>query len=354
MEAQSVRLSLGRVMSHTQFRRELWCMAVLALLALTGAARSEELPISVLTDIPLTASIANWGKLYSWVDGSPQSVKLALSNPGLSASPQVMAPTWAPLRMSDPIATGYGARAGIGFIAPKGFFPAPASDVRVQLVTSYVDAGVAQQLLLSQGSTDFGPFGPISAGCGTGIICLGSLASATNYQNWQTELKGMADFSFGRLIVSPSLSVFAKDAQSRQSILQGMAYSNWAEYGGRVEIDSTVDITKNALFGLRGSVGTAYRATSFTGSSVFDDPSVGQISALGTGSPVFASAEGSFLWKPVPWQTIKLYAGVQFDNRVPVAPDLVGIDLGLGGPSTITYETVRNFYLGSNFKVRLD
>jgi hypothetical protein len=341
-------------MSRTEFRRELWCMAGLALLALTGAAKSEELPISVLTDIPLTASIANWGPLYSWVDGSPQSVKLALSNPGLSASPQIMAPTWASLRTNDPVATGYGARAGIGFIAPKGSFPTPASDVRVQLVTSYVDAGVAQPLLLSQISTDLGPFGAISGGCSMGVTCLGSLASATSYQNWQAELKGTADLSFGWLIISPSLAVFAKDAQSRQSILQGMAYSSWAEYGGRLEIDLTVDITKNALIGLRGSVGTAYRATSFTGSSVFDDPSVGQISALGTGSPVFATAEGSILWKPVSWQTVKLYAGVQIDNRVPVAPDLVGIDLGLGGPGAITYETVRNFYFGSSFRVKLD
>jgi hypothetical protein len=154
--------------------------------------------------------------------------------------------------------------------------------VRVQLVTSYVDAGVAQPLLLSQISADLGPFGAISGGCSMGVTCLGSLASATSYQNWQAELKGTADLSFGWLIISPSLAVFAKDAQSRQSILQGMAYSSWAEYGGRLEIDSTVDITKNALIGLRGSVGTAYRATSFTGSSVFDDPSVGQISALGT------------------------------------------------------------------------
>jgi hypothetical protein len=57
--------------------------------------------------------------------------------------------------------------------------------------------------------------------------------------------------------------------------------------------------------------------------------------------------EGSILWKPVSWQTVKLYAGVQIDNRVPVAPDLVGIDLGLGGPGAVTYETVRNFSVPS-------
>ncbi len=101
--------------------------------ALLGSAKAEDLPDAVLSEIPLTASVAKWNSLYSWADGSNQS--LALFNPSPTAPPQIMAPTWAPTGNSDPVVTGYGMRGAVGFVIPGETFAKIDSDVRMQLKT---------------------------------------------------------------------------------------------------------------------------------------------------------------------------------------------------------------------------
>jgi hypothetical protein len=345
-------------MSGRQFARELSSATGLFLFALTGLANADELPVEVLAEIPAAASVAQSGYFYSWVDGSPQSIKLALSNPGLTLPVQIMAPTWAPLRSSDPVATGFGTRGAVGFVVPGRTLPSFAFDTRVQLAMSYVAAGAMQPIDPSRAGSDFRLYDAVNLGCGAVAGCFGSGASATGYFNWQAELKGTTDLKFGQVVVSPSVAFYAKDAQSQQSIFLGTASSNWEELGGKLEIDSSVELTRNSLFGLRGSVGTAYRATSFTSAPILGDASLGPGVSSGTatasGSPLLANAEASLIWKPLAWQTIKFYGGMQFDSRVPLAPDALGIDPGTGGGSAITFEPLRSLYFGSSFKVRLE
>jgi hypothetical protein len=344
-------------MSGRQFVRELCSATGLVLFALTGLAKADELPVEVLAEIPAAASVAQSGHLYSWVDGSPQSIKLALSNPGLMLPAQIMAPTWAPLRNSDPVATGFGTRGAVGFVIPGRTLPSFAFDTRVQLAMSYVTAGAMQPIEPSLAGSDFRLYDAGSLGCGAVAGCFGS-GGATSYYNWQAELKGTTDLKFGGIVVSPSVALYAKDAQSQQSIFLGTASSNWAEFGSKLAIDSSVELTHNSLFGLRGSVGTAYRATSFTSTPISGDASLGPGVSSGiataSGSPLLASAEASLIWKPLAWQTIKVYGGMQFDSRIPLAPDAFGIDPGTGGGGAITFEPLRSFYFGSSFKARLD
>jgi hypothetical protein len=344
-------------MSNRQILNEFCCVVGLIAFGLLGVAQAEELPVGVLAEIPKSASIAQWRQLYSWVDGSYQSVQLALFNPGLTLPAQIMAPTWSAMRNTDPVATGYGTRGGVGFIIPTGDISHVVSDVRVQLTASYVSAGAMQPGEPSRAGTDFRLYESTNLGCGAVISCFSGSGSATNFNSWQTELKGATDLNFGRIVVSPSMALFAKDAQSQQAIFLGTAYSGWSEFGGKIAIDSTIELTNHSLFGVGAGIGTAYRATSFS-SAPLGDASLGPIApstATANSRPLLANTEASFIWKPQVWQTIKLYAGMQFDSRTPLAPDSFGgLDPGTGGSGAITFETVRNFYFGSSFKVRFD
>jgi hypothetical protein len=83
-----------------------------------------------------------------------------------------------------------------------------------------------------------------------------------------------------------------------------------------------IEITDHSLFGLRGSIGTAYRRTSFSssqgGAQFFNEPSAMTIDA--SGSPFLASGEANFIWKPKLGQIVKMFAGMFYDSRVPVTP----------------------------------
>jgi hypothetical protein len=324
--------------------------AVFIAFALLGPLKAENLPDGVLSDIPKTASVAKWDLLYSWVDGSNQSLSLFSPYP-TAAPPQIISPTWAPTRDSDPVVTGYGMRGAVGFVVPSGTFFRTDSDVRVQLKTSYVSASAAQSGDVSSTGSSFQPNAPNSIGCAGSVNCLGGLI-AVDYHAWQAELKAASDMTFGPIVITPFVTFFAKNAESQQSAFDGVATS-WSDLGGSFGIDSIIDITDHSLFGLRGSIGTAYRTTSFSssqgGAQFFNEQSA--MTADASGSPFLASGEANLIWKPKLGQTIKMFAGMQYDSRVPLAP---GYGNYGAAPGAITFEASRIFYFGGSFKFDLD
>ena len=319
--------------------------------AFSGTAKAEDLPDAVLSEIPVTASVAKWNLLYSWADGSNQT--LALFNPNPMSPPQIMAPTWAPTGNSDPAVTGYGMRGAVGFVIPGGTFANIDSNLRVQLKTSYVSAGATQSGDVIAAGSGLQLNAPNNTGCAGAVGCLGDLLPA-DYHAWQAELKAASDMTFGHIVVSPFMTLFAKNADSQQSALEGIAETSWRDLGGSFGIDSTVDITKHSLLGLRGSVGTAYRSSSFSstqGGALFLDEQTA-LTSNASSIPVLANGEASLIWKPQIWQTIKAYAGMQYDSRAPLAPDSLG-NFG-SGSGAITFEPTRIFYFGGSLKLDLD
>jgi hypothetical protein len=315
--------------------------------ATLGEVKSEEIPVELLADIPRTASIAKWDGLYSWVEASRQSVNLSQFDSGQPLPTQIIAPSWAATRSSDPVTNGYGVRGGVGFIIPNGTFSKFNSDLRVQFVTSYVNAATSGSV-----ASDFWISGPISNACECSAISnsiTGAMALAT-YKSWQGELKAATDFSFGRIVVTPAISLFTKDARNYQNAIEGAASSGWTDLGAKIDFDAMIDITKRALVGFRSSVGTAYRSVSFSQGGVADFAS---FASTANGRPLLASTEVNLIWKPQLGQTVKAYAGVQLDSRVPNAPDPFAIDSGAGGSGSITYQTVQTFYFGGSLKMEL-
>jgi len=177
-----------------------------------------------------------------------------------------------------------------------------------------------------------------------------------SYQSWQGELKTAGDLNFGRFVITPSVSLFGKDARSDQSNLQASAGSSWKDWGATVGFDATFDITSGAMVGFRASAGTAYRVASFSqgGAIPEDGVSLGSSSATvvnGVSRPLLAGTEVNLIWKPQTWQTIKAYAGIHLDSRVPNAPDPFSFDTGTGGSGTITFQTLQTYYFGGTLKM---
>jgi hypothetical protein len=241
----------------------------------------------------------------------------------------------------------------MGFVVPGGTFSNFDPDLRVQLMTSYVNAGSGQTNGVNSGSDV--RFGETNNVCSAALDCLGSLLSGTSYRTWQTELKAASDLAFNNVTVAPFVTIFAKNAQSLSPIAEGVAGTGWTDMGGTIGVDTTVDVSNHMLFGMRGSVGTAYRSTSFSsvqGGALYVD----QQSAMATNSssnPFLAIAEANLIWKPERWQTIKAYAGVQFDSRTPLAPNQFA-DAAGGSLGPITYEIARNYYFGASLKMDFD
>jgi len=314
------------------FAKSASTLGLVACAALEPAA-SEQLSVPAPIGMPTAASAAQSGSYYFWIEGTRQTIDF--TNSTLSA--QMMAPTWAPTRSGDPISTGYGVRGATGFSVPGG---------TVQVTTSYVSAGASQS-----GGINSGPdfrLSETNIGCGTGMTCLDGLLSGTSYRGLQTELKASNDVTFGPVVVSPFATLFGKNAQSQQPILEGTGATGWTDLGGTVGIETTFDVANRMLFLLRGSFGTAYRSASFTSVQA----GAGAVTVNSDGSPFLTTAEANFIWKPQSWQTIKAYAGVQLDSHAPVVPDQFA-DSGLGSGS-ITYEAARNYYFGASFKMELE
>ena len=305
----------------------------LLVCAFVAPAASEQLSDPLPIGIPASASVAQSGSYYSWIDGSKQTMNF--TNSTLSA--QMMAPAWAPTHTNDPMSTGYGVRGAAGFAVPGG---------TVQFMTSYVNAGASQSIGINSGP-DF-RLSETNAGCGIGMACLDGLLSGTSYRGLQTKLKASSDATFGPVVVTPFATLFGKNAQSQQPILVGASATGWTDLGGTIGVETTFDVASRMLFLLRGSVGTAYRSTAFAAVQA----GAGAVNANASGSPLLSTGEANFIWKPQSWQTIKAYAGVQFDSHAPVAPDQFG-EPGVGG-GLITYEAVRNYYFGASFKMEFE
>jgi hypothetical protein len=323
----------------------------LIAIATLKPAEADDLPIEVQAEIPRGAAIARWDGLYSWVEASRQSVDLSQLNLAQSLPSQIIAPSWAPTRSTDPLTTGYGVRGAIGFVIPNGTFSKFNSDLRVQLVTSYVGArsadSVASESLLSDPANRSCECNAVSNSVTSGML-------ATTYQSWQSELKAASDLNFGRFVVSPSISLFGKDARSNQSNFQGSAGSSWTDWGATFGFDATLDITSRAMVGFRASAGTAYRVASFSqgGALQEDGASFGSSSATvanAIGRPLLAGSEVNLIWKPQTWQTVKAFAGVHLDSRVPNAPDPLSFDTG--SSNAITFQAVQNYYFGGSLKM---
>jgi hypothetical protein len=340
----------------------------LCALAISAPAFAADMPVKA----PPQAVVQQSGGFYLWVDGSYQSINLPtydlgmrLSGPGIAFIAGGIAET------HDPRATGYGIKSAIGFIFPHGTFW--GSNARIEIGGSYVNADGTQ--------SGVGPTNPNFivqglAGLRFGInctpTCQTSSTLASDYAGWQVWGKTASDFKFGMMTVTPSVAVFGGATRNRQNFSQQAvdtappfaSYAassdlDWTDWGVRLGLDVTAELGAGFAVGLGGSVGTARREASlsatdqfFTGATVFSSA----IAADKSVTPFLANAEASLIFRRDSTVTVRAFAGLNYDNRVPgiSAPTFTG-PTGLPTsitPASIKFESETSWYVGGGVTVK--
>jgi hypothetical protein len=345
-----------------QMNRSAWCgqIALVALAALAGGARGEEMPLSVQLGIPLGAGIvqSTSGHTYAWISGSYQSGNAPAINPGQSAALSIASPAYTPLRATDPFPNGVGLRGAVGAILPSGTFARGfGSDVRIELATAFASFG-GPMVAEPPSADDAQLFGGGNAllGCTAIVNCLPAAMSPSSYQTLQLDLRVASDFHLGPTTVTPSLTLFSKDARGQESYYAASGTSSWTEWGARLGLDSTLALDAHQSFGLRASVGGAYRSANFASSEIadFSNPASAPVLASGhwNGVPFIGSAEASYLLRPAPGYLLRAFAGLTYDSRTPASAESLGLDPSVVG--AISYQALTSYYYGIGLKIRFD
>jgi hypothetical protein len=340
-------------------KRSLWLRAGLVALALTTAVRGEELPLTVLLSIPFSAGIVQSpsGRTYAWIDASYQSANIPAMNPGQSAALAIAAPSYTPLRATDPFPNGVGMRGAVGIILPSDTFStAFGADARVELAVSMTDIGaLMREEPMNLGEPQLFNSASSLLGCAAIVNCLPAAMSPTSYQTLQLDLRAASDFRIGPAVVTPSLTLFSKDARGTQSFYAASGTSSWSEWGARLGLDSTLALDARQAVGLRASVGGSYRAANFASREAdFADGAAPPLLASGhwNAVPFTGSAEASYLLRPAPGYTLRAFVGLSYDSRMPISSESIGLDPSVSG--AISYQALMSYYYGVGIKLHFD
>jgi len=350
----------------------------IALVALVAACS----PPAKAADIAVpykAPPLVTTGGVYVWADGSYQSVSLPTFDLGLKRVSLPNFPDVGPLHSFNPRATGYGIAGGIGYVSPNGTFASSfGSNVRVELDFSYVHANDSQSAVSPTHS--FFPslvsgiiFEPIS------FLPLPPSAISnltTDYTAWQASLKAASDYKYRAFTLSPSVALFGGNTRNNQGLSQVIsgfteAYQSnsslhWVDAGVKLGLDGKIDFATWLTVAVGGNVGVAYRDVSLAASdTVFlgGGPGINSaISATATTVPLLANAEASVTVRPWTLAAIKVFAGLNYDSRVPgiSAPTFSGIPFApppavhfvQGTPAGIKYEGETSYYAGGGVTVK--
>ena len=350
-------------------RKALLGFAIAAVLVAAGGA-------AIASDMPLKAPVASAQSsgMYLWTDGSYQSVKLPTYNLGVQIFP---APGTAGQAASfDQRLPGYGISGGVGFILPNGAFLSNfGRNARIEFGGSYVNAKLSPSASLASGGVGTVPHldgtTPISSGCGAGCISTSNLSNS--FSSWQASGRFLTDIQANGITWTPSLKVFGGRSRNEQGLSDRMSFVgsasfaqydatttlNWTDWGARLGLSGAVPLTDRLTFGAGGNVGLAARRVSLSGSDssyVSVIPGVLNVSSISTSrsaTPFLVNAETSLVFKMAPGWSLRTFAGLDYDSKVPgvLAPIAVSGG-GTGTPAGIKYEAATSYYAGGGLTVQ--
>jgi hypothetical protein len=345
--------------------------AVLAAVPV-GAFAADATPVKA----PPKAVIGDYGQYYVWADGSYQSIKLPGYDLGWRRvqSPGIAFDLGVAVQSHDPDATGGGFAGAIGYRLPPGVF---GSNARIELGGFYVKAddrsGSATADRPSAGLQLLD--GAVGALCAPGI-CGYASTLATDYQAWQLNLKAASDFKLGPTTWTPSLTVFggktSYDQQFSATQTSGVTNSysaatdmRWTDWGAKFGFDARFNVTNWLAFGAGSAVGFAARDASLAGNDsclVVGGGTCGgfvtgisSISTSANATPLLANAEARIFLTP--WQNVSLkgFAGLNYDSKVPgIQKPSFGGDAGTPTSTTaagIRFDNETSWYAGGGLVV---
>jgi hypothetical protein len=348
-------------------------LAVTGLAVLSSGAIANDKPAKA----PATAIIEQKGNWYIWADGAGHSINLPSISLGYHLAPLGgLTPDLGSRFTDNSSISGPGFSGAIGHIFPG------TGNTRLELGGSYIQADAAQtsstaplstldnvvqvQLNLNGFIRPGGVFG-----CGLAPGCHTNQTLHADYQAWQINGKLAHDFAAGPVTLTPSVVVFGGHARTRyafgqqlrtDSLPTGADYSanidiGWTDWGGKIGMDATIPLMPSLAFGLGGQVGTAHRQASLSGSDSYFGFATGTVLSASSVStdrstaPLLANAEARLILTPSPTVTIKGFAGLNYDSRVP-GMSSPGCASGVctvgttGTPAGIKFESETSWYAG--------
>lgn len=352
----------------------LFCGVV--LVALAGAAQAAE---PVYKASPATIeSASGW---YLSLDGAWQTVKLQNYALGIRSVSGITPP---PARHDLGIAQsfsqrhdGYLVRGAVGFLLPRGDLSVLGTNTRLEFGGLYGDALGSQSAV-----SEVGPSAALQVLDGSGgsnryncsaNTCTVASAQSTDYSNWQVHGKVAGDHRFGNIVLTPSLALFGGEARNKQTLAQDYAQvgpgprtatydastmMRWNDLGARAGLNVRVDLSNSVAVSVGGLAGFARRHVSFSGTDVgiaslpnervLDGASA--LSLKDNATPFIANLEGGVAWKWLPALTVRGFAGLNYDSRVPgiVGPSFIG-DHALPSariPASISFQSETSYYAG--------
>jgi hypothetical protein len=210
--------------------------------------------------------------------------------------------------------------------------------------------------------------------CGTDP-CPTTSRLRSQYEAWHASAKAASDFAMGALTVTPSLALFGGESRNEQELFQSTTFVTFPaaaprtlfetasenatdRVGSRLGLSGKYDVTPWLALGLGGNVGVAYR---HIGLRAYDNSSSAgnkDSYSSGTGVAAFlAGAEASVVARVDPAIAFKLFAGVNYDDKVPgiTAQNYTGV-LFINNPVTpVRIKTAGEigYYAGLGVMVRL-
>ena len=281
-----------------------------------------------------------------------------------------------PIQAFDNKLDGGGVRGAFGYIMP-------GSTLRFELGGSYVSADGSSQQASTTPQPSIGAvfLGGGSSGNAIGCVagCVTSGSHSSDYHAWEINGKAAWDMTWGSVIVSPSLAVFGGNSRNREGLSQkfqvfdvnGVLLSTqtyqattrlgWTDYGARAGLDARFPVLGAWTVDVGGWLGVAQRDVRLNGSDVLVGPfpslrGASSISVSDDRAVFLANAEAGLSYKFNPNFTIRGFAGVNYDNKVPEisAPTFSGtvIVRGVGTAAGIAYSSETSYYTGGGLLMK--
>lgn len=321
------------------------------------------------------------GNLYVWVDGTYNQVRLPSSSLGFHSSVFVGGLGFldtGPIQTFDNKLDGAGVRGAFGYVLP-------GSTLRFELGGSYVSADGSSQQTYASPVFAIGPVllaggtaGLVVACSGVVFSCVTAGSHASDYDAWEINGKAAWDVTLGSATFSPSLAVFGGNSRNREMLSQALTQRNaggvvlntmnyqaetrlrWTDYGARAGLDARFPVFAGWTIDVSGWAGLAQRDVKLDGSDVF-----GSSAGLTTGASTIsvsddrtvflANAEAGLSYKFNPSFTIRGFAGLNYDSKVPgiAAPSYAGSAVTPRSTAAgIIYSSETNYYTGGGVSLK--
>jgi hypothetical protein len=335
-------------------------LAVLAMFVVPVPAFAQNGPATVRAD-------ASNG-VYVWVDGSWRQIHLpsyglGLHNVGPSGTDAGLVQSY------DQRLDGAGVSGGVGVTLLDGTFGnAFGSNVRLALGVSYLRATSSQSA--ATGSFDSVVQlvdGTVIVRCNLPVACPISSRLDSEQRAWRTEGSLASDFHAGGITITPLIAVLGGTSRTLQTFSQqrdttsynASSTVEWTDWGAKFGLGATLPVMTGVTVGVSGNIGITHRNASLSANDSGNNGGAISTSVLNTSTITTALLTGAMVEvvaRPSTGMTLRLFAGLDYDSRVPgiASPTFKPADLvsTVGTPAGLSFSGQTGYFAGAGLVAR--